>query len=49
MLNSTLKMVRGRIAEFYRNRIDFAFTPEGKSIGNHQNKMIIRRMEERQG
>ena len=47
MLNSTLKMVRGRIAEFYRNRIDFAFTPEGKSIGNHQNKMIIRRMEER--
>ena len=46
MLNSTLKMVRGRIAEFYRNRIDFAFTPEGKPIGNPQNKMIVKRMGE---
>ena len=45
MLNSTLKMVRTRIAEFYKNRIDFAFTPEGKNICNHQNKTIIRRLE----
>ncbi len=43
-LNSTLKMVRGRITEFYRDRIDFMFTSEGRDILNHQNKMIIKRM-----
>jgi long-chain acyl-CoA synthetase len=43
-LNSTLKMVRGKIFEFYKDRIDFLFTPEGKDICNHQNRMIIRRM-----
>lgn len=44
-LNSTLKMVRGKITEFYKNRIDFAYTPEGKNICNHQNLMIISRFE----
>jgi len=44
-LNSTLKMVRGKITEFYQNRIDFLYTPEGKEIFNHQNCMIINRME----
>ncbi|MBN1396674.1 MAG: AMP-binding protein [Bacteroidetes bacterium] len=43
-LNSTLKMVRGRITEFYKDRIDFLYTSEGKNICNHQNKMIIKRM-----
>jgi long-chain acyl-CoA synthetase len=43
-LNSTLKMVRGKIAEFYKDRIDFLFTAEGKDICNHQNRTIIRRM-----
>lgn len=46
MLNSTLKMVRGRITEFYKTRIEYALTVEGKDILNHQNKMIIRRLEE---
>jgi long-chain acyl-CoA synthetase len=45
-LNSTMKMVRGRIAEFYKNRIDYLFTPEGKDVCNHQNRMIIKRMGE---
>ena len=44
-LNSTLKMVRGKITEFYKDRIDFLFTAEGKDICNHQNKMIVKRME----
>lgn len=44
-LNSTLKMVRGKITEFYKDRIDFLFTAEGKDILNHQNKNIIKRME----
>jgi long-chain acyl-CoA synthetase len=43
-LNSTLKMVRGKITEYYKDRIDFLFTAEGKNICNHQNKMIIKRM-----
>jgi len=45
-LNSTLKMVRGRIANFYRNRIDFLFTPEAKEIVNNQNLTIVGRFEQ---
>jgi len=44
-LNSTLKMVRGKITEFYQSRIDFLFTSEGKEMENHQNCMIINRIE----
>ncbi len=43
-LNTTLKMVRGKIAEFYRDHIDYLYTSEGKDILNHQNRMIIKRM-----
>jgi len=43
-LNSTLKMVRTRIAEYYENRINFMFTAEGKNILNHQNRTIISRL-----
>jgi long-chain acyl-CoA synthetase len=43
-LNSTLKMVRGKITEFYRDRIDYLFTPQGKEITNSQNRMIIKRL-----
>ena len=42
-LNSTLKMVRGRITEFYQSRLDYMFEPEGKDVYNHQNKTIISR------
>jgi len=45
-MNSTLKMVRGRITEFYKSRLDFLFTPEGQNICNHQNMMIVKRWEE---
>ncbi len=43
-LNFQFKMVRGRIAEFYKNRIDYLFTPEGKDICNPQNMTIISRL-----
>ena len=43
-MNSTLKMVRGRIERFYKNRIDYMFTAEGKYIINHQNMTIISRL-----
>ena len=45
MLNSTMKMVRGRIAEFYKTRLDALYTPEGRSILNAQNRAIVGRIE----
>jgi len=43
MLNFQMKMVRGRIADFYKNRLDFLFTPEAKDICNQQNLTIVSR------
>ena len=37
MINSTMKMVRGKIEKAYAQRIDFLYTPEGKQIFNQQN------------
>jgi len=46
MLNSTLKMVRGNIVDYYRSRIDYLYTPEGRSILNEQNRTIVGRLGE---
>ena len=43
-LNSTMKMVRGKITEFYRDRIDYLMTAAGKDICNQQNRMITKRI-----
>jgi long-chain acyl-CoA synthetase len=43
-LNSTLKMVRGKIVEFYRRRIDYLYTAEARNICNPQNRNIIGRL-----
>jgi len=45
-LNSTMKMVRGRITEFYRTRLDHLYTPEAKDIVNPQNRTIIGRLDD---
>lgn len=45
-LNSTLKMVRGKIVEFYKSRLDYLFTAEAKDVCNQQNMTIISRMED---
>lgn len=45
MLNSTMKIVRGKIAEYYRSRIDYLYTPAGRSVLNDQNRAIVARME----
>ena len=37
MINSTMKMVRGKIEKFYAKRIEFLYTPEGKQIYNEKN------------
>ncbi|HNW59837.1 MAG TPA: AMP-binding protein [bacterium] len=46
LLNSTLKMVRGKIIEAYRPRLEYLFTAEAKDICNRQNLTIISRLEE---
>ncbi len=43
-MNSTLKMVRSKITDFYMNRLDYMYTPEGKDAFNHQNMTIISRL-----
>ncbi len=40
-LNSTLKMVRGKITEHYQKELAFCFTPEGKEITNDLNNQAI--------
>ena len=37
MLNTTSKMVRGKVEKFYEDRINYAMTPEGKDLYNEKN------------
>ena len=37
MINSTMKMVRGKIEKAYAGLIDYLYTPEGKQIFNQKN------------
>ena len=37
MLNTTMKMVRGKVEKFYADRIDYAYTAEGKDLFNEKN------------
>jgi len=37
MLNTTMKMVRGKVEKFYADRIEYAMTAEGKQIFNEKN------------
>jgi len=41
-----MKMVRNRIVEYYKNRIDYLYTAEGKNICNAQNRTIVKRFAE---
>ena len=44
LLNSTGKMVRAKIVELFRNRIEYLYTPEGKNIINPENIKAIRKI-----
>jgi long-chain acyl-CoA synthetase len=37
MINSTMKLVRSKVEEAYKERINYAYTPEGKNIFNKYN------------
>lgn len=42
MMNSTLKMVRGKITERYRQRIDMLYTADGKDFYSKENQDAMR-------
>ena len=44
MLNSTLKVVRSRVAEVHKERLDYLYTPVGKSTGNPPNRAALSRL-----
>ena len=41
MINSTMKMVRGKIEKAHKSRIDFMYTAEGKNILNNENRNAL--------
>ncbi len=44
MLNSTMKMVRNRVTEHYKDLLDYLYTPAGKNILNERNMETIRKL-----
>ncbi len=47
LLNSTMKVIRGRVTERYKNLLDMLYTPEGKNIMNEHNKAVLKQMFEK--
>lgn len=43
LLNSTMKMVRGKITEYFAKELEFLYTPEAKNIVNQRNIEAIRK------
>ncbi len=44
MLNSTMKIVRGKINEHYADTINFLYTPEGKDVYNQKNIDVLKKI-----
>lgn len=38
MINSTLKLVRGKVVEYYKNRIEILYTTDGKNVYHQANR-----------
>ncbi len=43
LLNSTMKMVRGKIIEYFSKELEFLYIPEAKNIVNQHNKEAIKK------
>ncbi|MCK5169302.1 MAG: AMP-binding protein, partial [Bacteroidales bacterium] len=41
LINSTLKMVRGKIVEYHNKKLEYLFTPDAKEITNSENLDVI--------
>ena len=44
MVNSTMKIVRGKVEQAYGDRMAYAYTPEGKNIVNGKNREALSRL-----
>ncbi len=44
LLNSTMKMIRGKITERYQEMIEWLYTPEAKEITNTRNKEAMKKL-----
>jgi len=42
LLNSTMKMIRGRVTERYQHLLNMLYTPEGKNIQNEHNLQALK-------
>ena len=42
LLNSTMKVVRDRVNSYFKEYVDFLYTPEGKNIFNSKNKESLK-------
>jgi len=40
-MNSTMKMVRGKITDHYQDLLEYLYTPEGKPFHNDRNKALL--------
>lgn len=43
LLNSTMKMVRGKINEYFKEELEFLYTPEAKNIVNQRNLEALKK------
>jgi long-chain acyl-CoA synthetase len=44
LLNSTMKMVRGKVVKRYQSLLDFLYTPEGKNVANVKNTEALKNL-----
>ncbi len=44
LLNSVMKIVRYKITEYYKTRLDYMYTPQGKNIYNEQNFNTLKKL-----
>ena len=42
LVNSTMKVVRDKVITYFKDHVDYLYTPEGKKFLNTKNKEIIK-------
>ncbi len=44
LVNSTMKIVRGKVEEYFKQRIDYLYTPEGRKVDNPRNLESLKKI-----
>ncbi len=44
LVNSTMKIVRGKVETYFKDRIDYMYTPEGKTLKNPKNLASLKKL-----